>query len=177
METGRNRLLPQSLGIFVWRAKCRRLPARVELDNHGIDLHTVRYPMCDEDVESTDHAVVICKHTFEVWERVYHWWNLGNFSSTSVNELFNGECNNVSGLNGNLLWQAFEWVCGYLLWKNRNQKIFHNISRPNSTLFNDIQVKSYEWIKKRGKKLNIEWHQWLINLASFGSNGSVQAGV
>ncbi|XP_071694998.1 uncharacterized protein [Rutidosis leptorrhynchoides] len=109
-ETVGNRLLPQSLGIFVWRAKRRRLPVRVELDNRGIDLHTVRRPMCDEDVESTDHALVLCKHAFKVWERVYHWWGLGNFSSTSVSDLFNGECNNARGLNGNTLWQAVEWV-------------------------------------------------------------------
>ncbi|XP_071695016.1 uncharacterized protein [Rutidosis leptorrhynchoides] len=156
IETTRNNLLPQSIGIFVWRAKRRRLPFKVELDNRGIDLHTVRCPMCDEDVESTDHAFILCKYAFDLWENIYRWWGLGTFSITSVNELFNGVGFNSSGSIGKLLWQAVEWVCGYLIWKNRNQNVFNNTSRSCATLFNDIQVKSYEWVTKRVKKINIE---------------------
>ncbi|XP_071728610.1 uncharacterized protein [Rutidosis leptorrhynchoides] len=65
-ETDINKLLPQSLGIFNWRVTRRRLPVRIELDKRGIDLHTVRCPLCDEDVESIDHAIVLCKYALEV---------------------------------------------------------------------------------------------------------------
>ena len=30
-------------------------------------------------------------------------------------------------------------------------------------LFNEIQVKSFEWISKRLKKGSILWHQWLCD--------------
>ncbi|XP_071741257.1 uncharacterized protein [Rutidosis leptorrhynchoides] len=171
-ETNMNKLAPKSLGIFVWRAKRRRLPVRVELDNRGIDLHTVCCPMCDDDVESTDHALVLCKFAFEVWESVYRWWGFGNFSSTSINELFNGESNSIVRSKARFIWQAMEWVCGYIIWKNRNQKVFHNNIRTRDTLLNDIQIKSFEWISRREKKVNIEWHQWLINPSSYGGNRS-----
>ncbi|XP_071704435.1 uncharacterized protein [Rutidosis leptorrhynchoides] len=118
--------------------KRRRLPVRVELDNRGIDLHTVRCPICDDDMESTDHALVLCKLAFEVWERVYRWWGFGNFSSTSVIDLFNGEYSDGNGSKKNPLWQAVEWACGYYIWKNRNKKVFHNKVSPSSTILNDI---------------------------------------
>ncbi|XP_071712654.1 uncharacterized protein [Rutidosis leptorrhynchoides] len=177
METMRSKLVPKSLGIFVWRAKRRRLPVRVELDNRGIDLHTVRCPVCDDDVESTDHALILCKFATEVWERVFRWWGHGSFSAINTSEIFNGGGSNISGSKGKALWQAVEWVCGYQLWKNRNQKVFHNNLRSSETLFNDIQIKSYEWISKRDKNLNLEWHQWLINPSYYGNSGNIRTGV
>ncbi|XP_071728717.1 uncharacterized protein [Rutidosis leptorrhynchoides] len=158
-ETDRNRLLPQSIGIFVWRAKRRRLQVRIELDNRGIDLHSVRCPLCDEDIESLDHALVLCKHSHEVWENIYRWWGVAPFTSTCVADLLNGTGHNIRGHLGKSLWQAVEWVTGYLLWKNRNHKVYHNTSRSTATLVNDIQVKSFEWISKRAKKYNLQWHQ------------------
>ncbi|XP_071692610.1 uncharacterized protein [Rutidosis leptorrhynchoides] len=177
LETERNKLLPQSIEIFVWRAKRRRLPVRKELDNRGIDLHTVRCPMCDEDVESLDHALVLCKFSFEVWENIHRWWGLTSLASTCVNDIFNGSAFSSMGHHRKILWQAVEWVTGYLLWKNRNQKVFHNTSRSTATLINDIQVKSFEWISKRAKRYNLQWHQWLINPSSFGSSDLNRSGV
>ncbi|XP_071689558.1 uncharacterized protein [Rutidosis leptorrhynchoides] len=140
-ETEINRLLPQSIGIFIWRTKRRRLP----------------------DLESIDHAIVLCKYATEIWDRVFHWWGLGDFTLTSVNDVFNDHEGTIAGVKSTFLWRAVKWVCGYLIWKNRNLKVFRNETRSRDTLVNDIQIKSFEWISKRGKKLNIEWHQWLIN--------------
>ncbi|XP_071728774.1 uncharacterized protein [Rutidosis leptorrhynchoides] len=176
-ETDRNRLLPQSIGIFVWRAKRRLLPVIIELENRGINLHSVRCPMCDEDVETLDHALVLCKFSQVVWENIFRWWGLAPFSSTCVADLFNGAGQNIRRHLGKSLWQAVEWVTGYLLWKNRNQKVYHNNSRSTATLVNDIQVKSYEWISKRAKKYNLQWHQWLINPSSFGSMDQNRTGI
>ncbi|XP_071688964.1 uncharacterized protein [Rutidosis leptorrhynchoides] len=151
-ETCRNKLLPQSLGIFVWRAKRKRLPVRVELSNRGIDLDSVCCPMCDDGVESLDHTLPLCRYAYEVWDNVYRWCGLGDFSNISVNELFNGDGANSRCVEGKSLWQAIEWVCGYLIWKNRNDKVFNNSSRSCANLLNDIQVKSFEWISKKKKK-------------------------
>ncbi|XP_071699416.1 uncharacterized protein [Rutidosis leptorrhynchoides] len=110
LETDRNKSLPRLLEIFVWRANRRRLPVRVELDNRGIDLYLVRCPMCDEDLESMDHALILCKSVFNIWEKIYRWWGLGNFSITSVNELFKEDVHNTFGSTSNSLWQAVKWV-------------------------------------------------------------------
>ncbi|XP_071739980.1 uncharacterized protein [Rutidosis leptorrhynchoides] len=44
-ETMRNNFIPKKLEVFVWRTVQGRIPVRVELDNRGIDLHSVRCPM------------------------------------------------------------------------------------------------------------------------------------
>ncbi|XP_071728940.1 uncharacterized protein [Rutidosis leptorrhynchoides] len=56
-ETLRNNLLPQKIGIFVWRAQRNRLPVRLELDKKGIDIDSVRCPLCDNALESLEHVI------------------------------------------------------------------------------------------------------------------------
>ncbi|XP_071694498.1 uncharacterized protein [Rutidosis leptorrhynchoides] len=68
-ESLRNNLVPKKIEIFVWRALKKRLPVRVELDKRGIDLHSVRCPICDDDLESVDHSLINCKFSMDVWSR------------------------------------------------------------------------------------------------------------
>ncbi|XP_071718039.1 uncharacterized protein [Rutidosis leptorrhynchoides] len=77
IATERNNLVPKKLEVFVWKAMKRRLPVRIELDKRFIELHSVRCPLCDDDLESVEHSLLFCKHAFEVWDRIYKWWNLG----------------------------------------------------------------------------------------------------
>ncbi|XP_071707979.1 uncharacterized protein [Rutidosis leptorrhynchoides] len=86
-ETLRNSLVPKKLELLVWRANLKRLPVRVELDNRGIDLDSVRCPLCDEDLETIDHAFIFCNQVMDIWNRVFSWWGFGNISSFSINEI------------------------------------------------------------------------------------------
>ncbi|XP_071740650.1 uncharacterized protein [Rutidosis leptorrhynchoides] len=71
-----NRLVPKKVEIFVWRLVKKRLPVRVEFDKRGIDLHSVRCPLCDDDLKTIDHTFIFCSHAMEIWSRVYKWWGL-----------------------------------------------------------------------------------------------------
>ncbi|XP_071738832.1 uncharacterized protein [Rutidosis leptorrhynchoides] len=70
-ETLRNKLVPKKVEVFVWRARKLRLPVLMELDKRGIDLHSVRCPLCDDDVETFNHSLILCINAFEVWCKVF----------------------------------------------------------------------------------------------------------
>ncbi|XP_071740751.1 uncharacterized protein [Rutidosis leptorrhynchoides] len=173
----RNNFIPQSLNIFAWWVKRKRIPVRVELDKWGIDLDNVRCPMCNDDTESIEHVMIFCRHAIDAWDRVYKWWGLGSFSNWSLNEILNGDGCGAQSSIGKKLWQSIEWVCGYLIWKNRNKKVFRNRIWSGPNLLSEIQIKSYEWIARRAKNLNIEWHQWLINPRFYLDNASLISGI
>ncbi|XP_071738688.1 uncharacterized protein [Rutidosis leptorrhynchoides] len=165
----RNNLVPLKAEVFVWRVTRRRLPIRVELDKRGIDLNSVRCPLCDDNIESLDHVFIFCKHALDVWERVYKWWGVGSVTNLSIEEAFRG---NISGQLSSLgikLWQSVEWTCAYLIWWNRNQKVFSNKSWEGPNALLEIQLKSYKWISKRLKRKRIDWIDWLTNPSSCGS--------
>ncbi|XP_071708174.1 uncharacterized protein [Rutidosis leptorrhynchoides] len=120
VETLNNNLVPKKIEVFVWRARLKRLAVRMELDKQGVDLHSILCPLCNDEVESVEHTLILCKHAMEVWERVYRWWGFANVLNLSVTEAFLGNSpNSITPLQAKA-WQAVEWVSGYLIWKNRN---------------------------------------------------------
>ncbi|XP_071727011.1 uncharacterized protein [Rutidosis leptorrhynchoides] len=162
-ESLRNKLVPKKVEIFIWRLRKRRLPILPELDKRGIDLHSVLCPLCNDETESLDHVFFLCKHVYDIWVKFYNWWGFGSVTNLSTSEAFLGNSTHISTDIEKKIWQAVEWVCAYLIWKNRNQRVFKNKSWNPPVALNEIQVKSYQLIAKRIKKKNIEWHLWLTN--------------
>ncbi|XP_071689228.1 uncharacterized protein [Rutidosis leptorrhynchoides] len=160
-ETYRNSLVPKKFEIFAWRVLKKRIRVRLKLDKQGIDLHSVRCSICDDDLESVDHCLISCKYSMEVWNRVYSWWKIGSFSNLSIGEILRGNAPIPLTNFGRLIWQAVECVCAYYNWKNRNNLVFRGKSWTIPVMLNEIQSKSFEWISQRLRKKIFNWHAWL----------------
>ncbi|XP_071694965.1 uncharacterized protein [Rutidosis leptorrhynchoides] len=163
-ETLRNYLVPKKVEVFIWKARRKRLPVRMELDKRGIDLHSIRCPLCDDDIESVDHCLISCKKVIDVWSNVFKWWELGTFSFANLEEQLLGKHN--QGTDEDIL-QAVIWSCCYLVWKNRNQMVFKNKCWNTPMALCEIQVKTFEWVAKRHKRKHIEWLSWFNNPSIF----------
>ncbi|XP_071708247.1 uncharacterized protein [Rutidosis leptorrhynchoides] len=124
IESLRNGLVSKKVEVFIWRARLGRIPVRFELDKRGIDLNSVRCPICDGDIETVEHIL---------------------FSSQDHKKN---------------QWQAVCWVVCYILWKNRNAKVFKNKLETVPSLFSEVQVLSYDWISRRCKGHIMDWLQW-----------------
>ncbi|XP_071694930.1 uncharacterized protein [Rutidosis leptorrhynchoides] len=159
----KNNLVPFKVAIFIWRALKRRIPVRTELDKRGIDLDSVRCPLCDDDVESIEHSLIFCRYAMDIWIRDYKWWGLGAVTNLSISELFRSKCNRSLSPLWSSIWQSIEWTCGYLIWKNRNLKVFSNSSWCGPSGLMEIQLKSFEWISTRLKNHRLDWLGWISN--------------
>ncbi|XP_071738946.1 uncharacterized protein [Rutidosis leptorrhynchoides] len=160
-ETLRNNFIPKKVKIFIWRAKRKRLPTLLELDKRGVDLHSVRCPLCDDELELVEHSLFSCKHGKAIWDKVYSWWDKQNVLHQTFEDTYNNNNNkDVNSEVGAKVWQAVKWVCMYLIWRNRNQKVFKLSSWTPPNALNEIQIKSFEWISKRCKNMKIDWHRW-----------------
>ncbi|XP_071708422.1 uncharacterized protein [Rutidosis leptorrhynchoides] len=156
----------KKIEVFVWRTNKKRLPVLIELDKRGIDLHSVRCPLCDDDIESVNHSLILCKHAFDVWSKVFDWWGRGGIPFVNVEDMFT-DAGQTNTRVGKSIWKAVIWVTSYLIWKNRNQKVFANKSWNTPMALNEIQIKSYQWIAKRCKAKSMDWHTWLHNPQGF----------
>ncbi|XP_071740996.1 uncharacterized protein [Rutidosis leptorrhynchoides] len=123
-ETLLNNLVPKKIELFVWRAIRKRLPVRIELDKRGVDLNTVRCPLCDDDLETVEHSFIFCSKVMDIWNRIFSWWGFGPMSNLSINEILRGNGPTQMTLQGKKTWQAVGWVCAYLVWSNRNNVVF-----------------------------------------------------
>ncbi|XP_071715063.1 uncharacterized protein [Rutidosis leptorrhynchoides] len=153
-ETLKNYLVLKKVEILILirRVLKRRVPVRTELDKRGIDLDSVRCPLRDDDVETIEHAFIFCRHSMDLWEKIYKWWGFNSISNLSLSEVLRGNYNRATLTLGSLVWQTIEWSCAYFIWRNRNQKVFAKTSWSASTALMEVQLKSFEWISNRIKK-------------------------
>ncbi|XP_071688137.1 uncharacterized protein [Rutidosis leptorrhynchoides] len=126
MVTLRNNLIPQKVGIFMWRIQRKRIAVKEELDRRGIDLDSLLCPLCNDVVESVDHAIYSCKLAQEIWVGIHKWWDLPLPSGSNLEDLIKGGLSIGLNTSQRKSWQAIVWVTCYYIWKNRNQKIFRN---------------------------------------------------
>ncbi|XP_071721261.1 uncharacterized protein [Rutidosis leptorrhynchoides] len=110
-----------------------------------------------------EHALLECPVAKDLWRRVLRWWNMGGFSFSNMEQLFKGSKPNDQTNSISSLWQAVTWVTGYSIWRNRNLALFQKKKGSGPTMLNEVQIKSFEWISRRSKKLKFEWIQWLVN--------------
>ncbi|XP_071694888.1 uncharacterized protein [Rutidosis leptorrhynchoides] len=139
-ERLRNALVSKKVGIFIWRALKGRLPVLCELGKREIDILCVRCPMCDDDIETVQHTLFHCSKREEIWEKVLNWWGVSQ-TSFDLSNAFRGNSSIQTTVEGNKVSQAVEWTFGYLIWKNRNQKVFKNSGWNLPVALTEIQVK------------------------------------
>ncbi|GJT83322.1 RNA-directed DNA polymerase, eukaryota [Tanacetum coccineum] len=68
-----------SVNIHSWRLRMDRLPSRYNIDLRGIDLNSVRCPLCDGDIETSQHLFVDCPVACDVWKFISSWWGLKSY--------------------------------------------------------------------------------------------------
>ncbi|XP_071720789.1 uncharacterized protein [Rutidosis leptorrhynchoides] len=113
--TLRNNLIPQKIGILIWRACQNKLPVRTELDRRGIYLHSTRCPVCDDDIETLNHTLIRCNTASDIWDRVFKWWNLDMINFMDINDLAKCSNSNLQTSTGSTIWQAIAWVTTYFI--------------------------------------------------------------
>ncbi|GJX25265.1 RNA-directed DNA polymerase, eukaryota, reverse transcriptase zinc-binding domain protein [Tanacetum coccineum] len=163
-QTRWNKILPSKVNILAWRVLLHRLPTRVNLDHRGIDLDSVRCPLCNDDIETETHVFVNCSLARCIWKDVFSWWQLPNTSITNLDDLFSlpDRVTMESKLKPffDVVINASIWS----LWSYRNKMRF-NIKRPQKNLiFNEIKLSSFNWITSRSKrKVSFSWLDWFRN--------------
>ncbi|XP_071709100.1 uncharacterized protein [Rutidosis leptorrhynchoides] len=172
-----NKLIPQKIGIFIWRAKQNRLPVRSELDLRGIDLHSTRCPVCDDSIETLDHLMFHCNKAKDIWNRISNWWDINDLNVSNLSELAAAKNQNIKTSTGSSIWQAIIWITGFHIWKNRNDTVFGKPVLSSPKIVSNIQANSFEWIHCRCNKLNLNWLQWITNPKIFDANPAPKAGI
>nr|GEX07865.1 hypothetical protein [Tanacetum cinerariifolium] len=84
-----NKGLPFKVNILTWRVSNRRMPTRVNIDRRGIDIDSIRCPICDGDLESEDHLFVSCVISDKTWKNVLDWSGTSNVGINNLYDVIN----------------------------------------------------------------------------------------
>ncbi|GKC73337.1 putative RNA-directed DNA polymerase, eukaryota, reverse transcriptase zinc-binding domain protein [Tanacetum coccineum] len=76
MPTQWDNCIPRKVNIFMWRFMLDRLPHRLNLSSCGIDIPSIGCPLCNANVESSNHVFFDCDNAKAVWSSVRNWCDL-----------------------------------------------------------------------------------------------------
>nr|GEZ77055.1 RNA-directed DNA polymerase, eukaryota, reverse transcriptase zinc-binding domain protein [Tanacetum cinerariifolium] len=65
--------IPRKVNIFIWRFNLDRLPHRLNLSSRGMDIPSIGYPLCNANMESSDHLFFGCDFAKDIWNSVRVW--------------------------------------------------------------------------------------------------------
>ncbi|GJU10200.1 RNA-directed DNA polymerase, eukaryota [Tanacetum coccineum] len=146
-----NSILPSKVNFLTWRIVNLRLPARVNLDYRGIDLDSIRCPICDAAIETENHLFTECDLSKSTWNHVPEWWGIQNTNITNINDIMSLVYR--VHLPASTVKIFYSVVTMWVLWQFRNEATFA-IKRPNKDLIiNDIKSLSFNWYSSRKKNL------------------------
>ncbi|XP_071699094.1 uncharacterized protein [Rutidosis leptorrhynchoides] len=166
-----------STSLTPTRASQNKLPVRTELDARGIDLHSTRCLVCDNDIETLRHLLLNCNTAKDIWERIRKWWNLDHLNLNNITDIAKAHHPSFSTHTGSQIWQAIVWITCYYIWKNRNDLTFGKSKACRPKIISDLQEQSFIWLRNRGNKLNLEWLSWMSNPPIFDVNPVDRDGI
>nr|GEW43332.1 RNA-directed DNA polymerase, eukaryota, reverse transcriptase zinc-binding domain protein [Tanacetum cinerariifolium] len=148
-----NSILPSKVNILTWRIVNLRLPTRVNLDYRGIDLNSIRCPICDAAIETENHLFTECELSISTWNRVLKWRGIQNINITNINNMISLANQVHLPASTVKIFDSVVQITLWVLWRFRNESIFV-IKRPNKDLIiNDIKSLSFNWYSGRKKNL------------------------
>ncbi|GJY24363.1 pentatricopeptide repeat-containing protein [Tanacetum coccineum] len=159
-QTRWNKILPIKINIHSWRLRLDRLPTRCNLDDRGIDIHSKRCPVRDEDLESNQHLFVDCFLAASPWRKIAYWWGLDDYPKQLQNLIEWGTSTNLNTLSKlcfDVVVQATTWV----IWRFRNRVCFDLKPPRKDILEEEIKLLSHSWITHRLKKSHPLWIDWI----------------
>ncbi|GJS85366.1 RNA-directed DNA polymerase, eukaryota [Tanacetum coccineum] len=68
-----DKIIPRKVNIFMWRLLLDRLPHRLNLSLHGMDIPAISCSSCNANVESANHRFFECIIASDLWKLVYRW--------------------------------------------------------------------------------------------------------
>ncbi|XP_021990982.1 uncharacterized protein LOC110887718 [Helianthus annuus] len=146
---------------FVWRATDEKIPSAVALANRGMELQETSCKICGEGDEDAAHILINCNFARRVWEAVQIWTGLSMVNDVSnVYDLLKKTTESNKSRCKRKILHAIAIQTMWLLWRNRNDKIFSGRSRTVQMIIEEIKDASFLGVRQRSKHSSITKQQW-----------------
>ncbi|XP_022020261.1 uncharacterized protein LOC110920356 [Helianthus annuus] len=146
---------------FVWRAIDEKIPSAVALANRGMEISDTSCKLCGEDNEDAVHILMKCNFARRVWDGVETWTGLPMTNDVNnVKDLLKRILDSNRSQCKRKFLHAIAIQTMWLLWKNRNDKIFSGRRRTVQMLIEEIKDTSFLGVKQRSKHRSITKQQW-----------------
>ena len=141
--------VPLKVSILAWRLLQDRLPTETNLVRRGI-LHQDAAKCvagCDHD-ETASHLFLHCVEFCSLWQYITQWLGVAGAVPSNLNDQL---IQFIHCTSHSKKWKSFLqliWLlCVWLVWNERNQRLFNNTQTPIIQLLEKVKFHSYWWLK------------------------------
>jgi len=157
-----HKFIPSKVSLFVWRLLRNRLLTKDNLLRRSIiQYNDIMWVADCGTSETATHLFLGCRISTSVWYHVLNW--LGTLSVAPG--VLRDHCIQFSNMAGiprtihkyfKVVRFAFVWI----IWKERNNRIFNNTVSDPSILADKVKLNSYLWLKSKQVLFHYSYHDW-----------------
>ncbi|GJW79943.1 RNA-directed DNA polymerase, eukaryota, reverse transcriptase zinc-binding domain protein [Tanacetum coccineum] len=152
--------IPRKVNIFMWRFKLDRLPHRLNLSSRGMDIPSIGCPLCNANMESSDHLFFGCDFAKDIWNSV-RVWSEASFPACFTFAHWEVWFNSWQA-SKERKWRLYVIFATSLwwIWRFRNSIIFGPHPLKRNVIYDNIRSFSFYWLHHRGR-MACNWNDWL----------------
>nr|GEX71328.1 RNA-directed DNA polymerase, eukaryota, reverse transcriptase zinc-binding domain protein [Tanacetum cinerariifolium] len=146
--------------------KFRALTTAVEgnlLHARDIEIQNICCPVCNKEVESTNHIFFACSLSRDIYRKIASWWELTYYEFQDYEEWLAWIFSLRTSSKQKELPEGIYNVTWWLVWNHRNKSIFDSRSPSKAIIFDDLVSRSFYWCEYRCKA-RFSWLEWIKNL-------------
>jgi len=157
-----HRYILAKVSLFVWRLLRNRLPTKDNLMRRRVIQATdIACAYGCDDSESANHLFLLCEIPNLVWLHVQNWICVFTVSPCHMREHYT-QFTSMAGMprRSHYVFKVIWFVCVWMIWKDRNNRVFKNTGSNPLVLIEKIKLTSYLWLKANWPTFTLCYHDW-----------------
>jgi len=154
--------VPLKVSIVAWRMLKDRLPTRSNLHRRGIIL--VEGDTCVSgcgQAESASHLFLHCDVFGSLWQHIRSWIGVSGVDPFNLIDHFFQFIHYTGSLKSRSSFLQLLWLlCVWLIWGERNNRIFNNVETPILQLLDKVKFHSLWWLKAKNTTFVYGTQSW-----------------
>jgi hypothetical protein len=154
--------VPLKVSILAWRLLRDRLPTKNNLFRRGIiQANNVQCVAGCETKESISHLFLHCELFGSLWQHVRLWIGTPDADPQNIHDHFIQFIHSIGHSRTCISFLQLVWlVCIWLVWTERNNRIFNNIQTPMDQIMEKVKHHSFWWLKANNATFVFGSHRW-----------------
>jgi hypothetical protein len=150
---------------LLWRLLRDRLPTKSNLVAR--DIISLEAHFCVSDcggIETGQHLFLSCSSFGFLWALVHAWIGFSAVDAHVLPDHFVQFTFSVGGLHARRSFLQLIWLaCVWVVWNERNYRLFRNAASPVHHLLDKVKVFSFRWLRMTNATLGSNFHSWWSN--------------
>jgi len=154
--------VPLKVSIFMWRLLQDRLTTKTNLMRRNI-LHqeVVRCVAGCEIDESMSHLFLRCDVFISLWQLIRSWIGVSGVDPHNIGEHFTQFIHYTGHSKKHRSFLQLIWLlCIWLVWNERNNRLFNNTQTPVRQLMDKVKFHSLWWLKTNNVMFVYDSQRW-----------------